>query len=256
MRGIYKSTFTIFHPPTFPGAYYHDDAKLSQGARCTFITSSRQTMAEVDATPTAPDAPPVVLSAGAAQALAAVAGRVLRTGCKRPRTARGLLTAAPDVAEEQARQAAANAEEKQRRKARKLFDEMARIVPDAATDAAREKQLRATATRGAVALFNAVARAQRGADNPVQRDKFMNMLKSDGATAGAGASWLKEDFLTSKARKQKNFDKVASDGEDDEEEEESEDEFGSDEEEDEEMEREMESEPEIESEVELEEESE
>lgn len=205
-----------------------------------------------------PEPSAVVLSAGAAQALGSVAQRLLQ---KRPR---GVLSDNAEVAAESAELIVAGRKEREAKRAKRSFELNARVVPDAATNAPREKALKHTATRGTVALFNAVSRAQResGGENagkPVDRNTFMNLMKR-GTTAPEEdkeeeeekAGWLKDDYLTAKSRKLKDFDRAAdADGEgdgdddDDEEEEEYEDEaeFESEEEEEsEELEEESESE--------------
>lgn len=138
---------------------------------------------------------------------------------------------------------------KQAKRAKLLFEANARVVPDAATSAVLERALQATATRGAVALFNAVAKAQKAAEQradgqkkgpPVSRDNFMKMMQEGVAQSSAlpmrnsaktngdaddadddglgpvkgstTAKWLKDDFLTSRAKKVKDWDQDEPEG--------------------------------------------
>lgn len=162
----------------------------------------------------------IILSAGAAQALSTVAARVL----KRPRA---VLSANDEVKEAERQHAKQVCRERDAKRVRLAFEANARVVPDAATDAARERTLRATATKGAVALFNAVTNAQRGmaSEKPVDKDMFMGMLKrgvaqvEDDEVVEEKADWLKDDYLTKNSRKLRHFDNVKlDDSEDDDEE--------------------------------------
>ncbi len=153
----------------------------------------------------------LILSAGAAQALSVVAARVL----KRPRP---VLSANDEVKEADRRRAEEVRREREAKRVRLAFEANARVVPDAATDVARERALRATATRGAVALFNAVASAQRGSskEKPVDKEAFMGMLKrgvtnmeEEDEDEEVKADWLKDDYLTKNSRKLKDFDASA-----------------------------------------------
>ncbi|KAJ8908535.1 hypothetical protein NDN08_005241 [Rhodosorus marinus] len=76
-----------------------------------------------------------------------------------------------------------------RRSDRLKLAENARVIPDAATDIEKERRLRRIATKGAVALFNAVAKVQRDSvrdeekkenkrkSKTVNKDEFMRMVK-------------------------------------------------------------------------------
>uniref|UniRef100_A0A7S0BEW1 RRP15-like protein n=1 Tax=Rhodosorus marinus TaxID=101924 RepID=A0A7S0BEW1_9RHOD len=76
-----------------------------------------------------------------------------------------------------------------RRSDRLKLAENARVIPDAATDIEKERRLRRIATKGAVALFNAVAKVQRDSERDeekkedkknsrkVSKDDFMRMVK-------------------------------------------------------------------------------
>lgn len=162
----------------------------------------------------------IVLSEGAGRALSTVAGRLLkaekRDAHKRPRGT--VLAQSGETQEEEAADAEVRKRERENKRARLRFEANAKVVPDAATDAALERRLLATATRGAVALFNAVAKAQRVAKadkpkqksggKPVSRDSFMSMIRA-GVTeedAGNKAAWLEDDFLTAKSRRLKDWE--------------------------------------------------
>lgn len=135
------------------------------------------------------------------------------------------------------------AEQEERRKsrevkrARQTFETNALVVPDAATAAALEKELLVTATKGAVALFNAVAKAQRGRGGRaregakgevVSKESFMSMMRAgvgkkvevgekkvgdevseDEGERGGGAEWLRTDYLTTKSKTLRDWDKEA-----------------------------------------------
>lgn len=180
-----------------------------------------------------------VLSEGAGIALGSVVGRLLRAP-KRPRVPGDravVLAQSAEVA------AAAEEEREERRKNRETkrakiaFEANARVVPDAATSVVLEKALLATATRGAVALFNAVAKAQRPAKEagkkkgkaekgiPVSRESFMDMMRAgvkkdgdddddheeeadkDDDAEMPKVKWLKDDFLSAGSKKLKDFDR-------------------------------------------------
>lgn len=162
---------------------------------------------------------PVVLSEGAARALSSVAGRLLRA--KRPRPT--VLAQNVQVREEAVAALEERRRERENKRARLRFEGNAKVIPDAATDAVLERQLLATATRGAVALFNAVALAQRKAraaesvekkskGKPVSKDSFMAMIQAGVANEDVGqkiddkAAWLKDDFLSSKSKRLKDWD--------------------------------------------------
>lgn len=190
-----------------------------------------------------PVAAPVVLSHGASTALNSAVSRLLkperRDAAVRGKRPRGAVVLAENeevqnIAEEER---AARLRDREAKRARLRFEANARVVPDAATNAARERDLLATATRGAVALFNAVAKAQRAAKaasadrkkgKPVSKASFMSMIRAgvaeqekeddaeaEGEVGGNAAAWLKDDFVTAKARKLKDWDREAADGEGD-----------------------------------------
>lgn len=138
---------------------------------------------------------------------------------------------------------------KKHKKQKLLFEQNAHVIPDAATGAALEKSFLTIATKGTVALFNAVAKAQKVSNRrrtvtekqkgpPVTKKAFMDMMKanieksvamplpsankeghqsnSDGDTqkqTRLKAKWLKEDFLTSKAKKLKDWDRAEEEAE-------------------------------------------
>lgn len=196
----------------------------------------------------------VILSEGAGLALGSVFSRVIkpRSGGDRSEKASGKRPRSTVVfaESEEVRESLVEKKEERRkfkeaRKANLQFESNARVVPDAATDAALEKELLATATKGAVALFNAVAKAQKIAEDggtadgkkgkPVSRKAFMDMMKAgvnknamvaesekaeqdseededtEKKVIASGAKWLQDDFLTGGAKKLKDWDKKASD---------------------------------------------
>ncbi len=138
-----------------------------------------------------PEGTVVPLSSGAGRALGSVLARLFEAKpLKRGRSAPGLgliLGADEDLAEAAAEDADERARDRAAKKARIAFEALARVVPDAATGAPTEKRLRETATKGVVALFNAVSKAQKGAvaeDAPgkkksaaVSREGFMSLLR-------------------------------------------------------------------------------
>lgn len=196
---------------------------------------------------------PVVLSEGAAVALGSALSRFIvppkgdskrsKLSGKRPRADHKPVVLAEN--EQVQKELHEEREQKKRFKEQRLeklkFENNSRVIPDAATGAALEKELLTTATKGAVALFNAVAKAQKAAEElaakdkkkgpPVSRESFMQLLKKginksstlpnkpdkqdDGDSiagnidgpAKSTAKWLKDDFLTSGAKKLKDWDK-------------------------------------------------
>jgi hypothetical protein len=197
---------------------------------------------------------PPPLSSGAGRALGTVLKRLLdpskdanngiASASKRPRGDLGLILAADeDVAEAAAEEQAETAKDRENRRARLQFQGLGRVYPDAATNAPLEKNLRETATRGVLALFNAVAKAQKVADvgksapdgtknkEAVTRESFMEMIRAGVAKTSktvdegdqgphAGAKWMNDDYMTEGARKLKNWNKEEDadvDSEDDEE---------------------------------------
>lgn len=215
-----------------------------------------QTMA-TDSQEKKPADAPVVLSEGAGVALGSVFNRLVKpkssrgsrvTGKKRPRSEKASVVLAEneDVQKSLAEEKKLRKEYKEAKKAKLQFENNALVIPDAATNAALEKDLLATATKGAVALFNAVAKAQKMNEDekgsnkkkgpPVSRESFMSMMRagvSKDAASDAGkkveeegssdeeasamrkqgAKWLKNDFLTAGSTKLKDFDREAPVGE-------------------------------------------
>lgn len=190
------------------------------------------------------DTPPVILSEGAGVALGNVFNRLVnpsqpKTTGKRPRSSKSPVV----LAESEELHESLIAEQEERRKsrevkrARQTFETNALIVPDAATGAALEKELLVTATKGAVVLFNAVAKAQKGRGGRagkggkgemVSKDSFMSMMRagvgkkaeagerkagdelSDGEDEeeqGGGAKWLRNDYLTARSKTLRDWDK-------------------------------------------------
>jgi Rrp15p len=196
---------------------------------------------------------PAPLSSGAGKALGSVLSRLLddkKDGGlglnKRPRPDLGLILAADeDVAQAAHDEVVERTKDRENKRAKLRFEACGRVIPDAATGAAREKALRETATRGIVALFNAVSKSQKAASaadsavktaaddaaarrakknkEPVSREGFMDMLRAgvnkpipggenaEKATGGedepTGASWMKDNYMTKGARKMKDWNK-------------------------------------------------
>lgn len=196
--------------------------------------------------------PPIVLSEGAGRALSTVVGRLLKSDGnlefgsdsrakkseKRPRAvANEILAGNEQVQKSQQDEKEEKRRDREAKRARLQFENNAKVIPDAATDAQLEKELLKTATKGAVALFNAVAKAQKVAKEdshaksknakgvPVSRQSFMSMIREgikkddlaqendDGETTKK-ASWLKDDFLTEGSRKLKDWDRPRTAGQD------------------------------------------
>lgn len=210
-------------------------------------------MAEADSSVTPP------LSHGACRALGTVLGRLLESPGndrdserssrkKRPRGHVGLiLSGDAEIASAATREREERARERENKRAKLHYESLARVVPDAATGAAMEKALRETATRGVVALFNAVAKSQKNLlsaansskkkldpqgklgrqpqKEPVTKEQFMKMIRSglkqqdddasssiradsdDSGTEDKKAPWLEEDFLTKGSEKLKSWDR-------------------------------------------------
>lgn len=213
---------------------------------------------------------PVVLSEGASIALGSVLSRFVapvtdgkRTNVngKRPRP----VTKGPKhivLADNEEVQASLTQQREQRQKlkqqkrAKLQFESNSRVIPDVALGAALERELIATATKGSVALFNAVAKAQKIAEEvsakekkkgpPVSRENFMDMMKAgvsksvalptgkrptDEGDESSGdkekasdkpsdsVKWLKDDFMTIGANKLKEWDREEEDDDEDSEEE-------------------------------------
>lgn len=204
---------------------------------------------------------PVVLSEGAGVALGSVFNRLVKpkasgrgskkaTG-KRPRSENTpiVLAGSDEVQKSLEEDKKERQKYKEAKRAKLQFENNALVIPDAATNAALEKELLATATKGAVALFNAVSKAQKIGEEkasgkakkkgpPVSRESFMDMMRAgvnkdekptedkeaserapsdddDGQEAKkSGAKWLKNDFLTAGSRKLKDWDREAPPGED------------------------------------------
>lgn len=193
---------------------------------------------------------PLVLSEGAGIALGTVFKRIVTSKPshkrkaieKRPRPGKTPVVFA-DSEEVQKNLALKKKENKRLKEARKVklqFESNGRIIPDAATGAALEKELIATATKGAVALFNAVSKAQKVSDNdgtkgdkkkaPISKEAFMDMMvagvnkttlvpgsdappshlersSKDEGRIKSSAKWLEDDFMTTASRKLKDWDK-------------------------------------------------
>lgn len=122
---------------------------------------------------------PAPLSAGASQAFSSVLSRILR---KDHGTDSHILSKSSSVrrAADEARQARAT------RRKRKSLDGRGRIGRDVTRNRERERKLRMTATRGAVAMFEAMAKAKRGTGEKkdgkdkggvVSREGFMSMIR-------------------------------------------------------------------------------
>ncbi|PXF46631.1 RRP15-like protein [Gracilariopsis chorda] len=197
---------------------------------------------------------PAVLSEGASVALGNVFKRLVgpeKRKISSRNTKKRLSSVVLGQSEEVEKALVEQAEEKKRlkkaRKAKIEFENNGRVIPDAATGAALEKELLLTATKGAVALFNAVAKAQKEMEKqeeeknrnrkkgpPVSRESFMAMMKSsweksefgpskgtadgdaeedeideneDAKKAHSRARWLKDDFLTARSRTLKDWDR-------------------------------------------------
>lgn len=191
---------------------------------------------------------PVVLSTGAGIALGNVFKRINKqrpardksTGKRpRPNSTSVVLAANEEVREVIRDQRREKKRLKEARKAKLQFESNARIIPDAATNAAMEKEFLMTATKGAVALFNAVSKAQKAAEEaankpkkggpPISRDSFMNMMRAGVAKGESDskikpvenapdsdkedtapkskAKWLKDDFLTAKSKTLRDWDR-------------------------------------------------
>lgn len=196
------------------------------------------------------------LSSGACRALGSVLARLLddsRDGAraagaaaKRPRRAGGpglVLGGDEEVAEALEEEVAARAREREGKRERLRYEALARVVPDAATGGKEEKGMKETATKGVVALFNAVAKAQKGGDGGgkgegrgkagrgevVSKEGFMDLIREgirkeggrgekeeeeDGGEEGDAAEWMRDDYMTKAARKVRNFGKGGSGSED------------------------------------------
>lgn len=215
---------------------------------------------DVEGAETAGVQAPVVLSEGAGVALGSVFNRLIKpkgreraskkTTGKRPRSEKTpiVLAESDEVQKSLAEDKQEQRKYKEAKKAKLKFENNALVIPDAATNAALEKELLATATKGAVALFNAVSKAQKLGEEkasgkakkkgpPVSRESFMDMMRAgvskdgkpaddneasgsepsddgDGREANKrGAKWLKNDFLTAGSRKLKDWDREAPPGE-------------------------------------------
>lgn len=196
---------------------------------------------------------PVVLSEGAGVALGSVFNRLVKpkggergskfSGKKRPRSEKGpvVLAESEEVQKNLAEEKKERNNYREAKKAKLKFENNALVIPDAATNAILEKELLTTATKGAVALFNAVSKAQKLSEEvsngktkkkgpPVSRESFMDMMRAgvnnDKAAANGGsgndssdddagqsnkpgAKWLKNDFLTAGSKKLKDWDREA-----------------------------------------------
>lgn len=197
------------------------------------------------------DTRPAPLSEGAGKALGTVLRRLLdssrdvsrrEASAKRPRGLGLVLGDDDEVAKAAADDLAERTKEREGQRAKNRFESMSRVVPDAATGAATERGLKETATRGVVALFNAVAKAQkanaakedakskRGKDDePVSREKFASMIQArirkrdDDSESNSNedepkAKWMKADFATRNSGKLKDWNRdVAADSSEDDE---------------------------------------
>lgn len=200
---------------------------------------------------------PVVLSEGAGIALGSVFSRLIKpraseqlgtSGRKRPRSEKApvVLIESEEVQESLAEEKEERRKYKEAKKAKLKFETNALVIPDAATGATLEKQLLMTATKGAVALFNAVSKAQKVVEQkpagkkkkgpPISRESFMDIMRAginkevpskpetnklenessdeEDKVVKPGAKWLKEDYLTAGSKKLKDWDKDAPENED------------------------------------------
>ncbi|KAI0567065.1 Ribosomal RNA-processing protein [Gracilaria domingensis] len=197
---------------------------------------------------------PAILSKGASLALGNVFKRLVDSETrkrtaeqtrKRPKTA--ILGQNEQVEKALAEQAEERKRLKKAKKERIAFENNARVIPDAATGAALEKEFLATATKGAVALFNAVSKAQKSLDEeedvaknkkkgpPVSRESFMEIMRASLKNSAPGAvkrdrrkdvdnededksegdanvvrskaSWLKDDYMTKGSSTLKDWDR-------------------------------------------------
>ncbi|CAN8064012.1 unnamed protein product [Agarophyton chilense] len=198
------------------------------------------------------DENPSILSEGASVALGNVFKRLVGSERrnrateptkKRPKTA--ILGQNEEVEKALAEQAEERKRLKRAKKAKIAFENNARVIPDASTGAAFEKELLATATKGAVALFNAVSKAQKSLEEkrdskknrkngpPVTRERFMEMMKAglknkklssekddlgnelddgedsddDPNAVRTKASWLRDDYFTKGSKTLRDWDK-------------------------------------------------
>lgn len=204
----------------------------------------------------------VVLSQGAAVALGNALSRVLpSTGPdsskksvkqkgKRPRPSTDttgsdkpiVLAENEDVLKEISEEREQKRRQKEHKKKKLQFEQNARVIPDAATGAALEKTFLTIATKGTVALFNAVSKAQKVSNvkktstkqkgPAVSKKAFMEMMKENIEKTNTAslqtsnkddqsdtdsetkkptrlkAKWLKEDYLISKEKKLKDWDRT------------------------------------------------
>lgn len=218
------------------------------------VSTKEPAEADKPSTTQAPESRPVVLSEGAGIALGSVFSRLIKptaserlekTRGKRPRSEKPSVVFAQseEVQEDLAKEKEEKRKVREAKKAKTQFENNALVIPDAATGAALEKELLVTATKGAVALFNAVSKAQKIAEEKptrkkrsgpaVSRESFMDMMRagvnksvpsaernapesdssdSDANAGATGAKWLKEDFLTLRSKKLKDWDEDSSDG--------------------------------------------
>lgn len=162
----------------------------------------------------APNCPP--LSAGACKALSSVLARLLSAPFPEASGGAGLVLGGDDeVVKAAAEEMADVARGREARRERRRFEGAARVVPDAATGAAIERKLRETGTRGVVALFNAVRKAQKGGEEEgevVSKEGFLEMVRKgigreEGVEDGErlGADWMKDDYATKGSGKTKAF---------------------------------------------------
>lgn len=203
----------------------------------------------------------VVLSQGAAVALGNALSRVIpSTGLesskksvkqkgKRPRPSTDttgsnkpiVLAENEDVLKEISEEREQKRRQKEHKKKKLQFEQNARVVPDAATGAALEKTFLTIATKGTVALFNAVSKAQKVSNvkkssmkqkgPAISKKAFMEMMKENIEKTNTAplqatikdqsdtdsetkkptrlkAKWLKEDYLISKDKKLKDWDRA------------------------------------------------
>lgn len=196
---------------------------------------------------------PVVLSEGAGIALGSVFARLIKpraseralTLGKRPRSEKApvMFIESEEVQESLAEEKEERRKFKEAKKAKQKFESNGLVIPDAATGAPLEKDLLKTATKGAVALFNAVSKAHKIAEEkpagkkkkkgpPISRENFMDIMKAgvnkesapkpQGVQQGndssdeevkpvkSGAKWLQDDYLTAGSKKLRDWEKDAS----------------------------------------------
>ena len=192
----------------------------------------------------------VIISEGAGVALTNVFSRLVKqkqdksqpSERKRQRSERPhvVLTQSEEVQEKLSQQKEEKRRYKEAKRAKLEFERNGRVIPDASTGASHEKQLHTIALQGAVALFNAVSKAQKVTETnqnkkkkgaPVSKESFMDMMKAgisankpmlptenskedsssdeeEKAQVASGAKWLNENYLTAGSKKLKDWDRM------------------------------------------------